>query len=171
MAMRNGNSLRRCWMTRCAKQVVMRWITALVTGWTLAALADGARLNAQPTGLRAGVVAVDITPRQWPVRVNGGFLEASADRAADPLHARCLVLARDDLRVALLVVDNCMIPRDLCDRAKSQIEGRTGIPRNRILVAATHTHSAPSVMDYCLGSRDDPQYTPYLVARLVEAVE
>lgn len=152
--------------------MVARWHAVLAVWTLLIVLLGGNRLGAeQPAGLQAGAVAVDITPRQWPVRVNGGFLEASADRAEDLLHARCLVLAQGDQRVALLVVDSCMIPRDVCDDAKSRIARATGIPRDRILVAATHTHSAPSVMDYCLGSRDDPQYTPYLVARMVESVE
>ena len=41
--------------------------------------------------LRAGAAAVDITPTQFPVIVNGGFLERRADKAHWSLHARCLV--------------------------------------------------------------------------------
>ena len=44
--------------------------------------------------LRAGASVVDITPRQLPVIINGGFLERSDDRVSDPLQVRCLALAR-----------------------------------------------------------------------------
>ena len=41
---------------------------------------------------RAGAFAVDITPREFPVIVNGGMRENKTSNVVDPLHARCLVL-------------------------------------------------------------------------------
>jgi len=46
-----------------------------------------------PEPLRAGAFAIDITPKEFPVLVNGMFTERRATRAHDRLHARCLVLA------------------------------------------------------------------------------
>lgn len=126
--------------------------------------------SAQETGLRAGASAVDVTPRELPVIRNGGFLEAIDRRISDPLHARCLMLDDGNTRIALVVVDSCMIPRELCDRAKAAASERTGIRPDHIMISATHTHSAPSVMDYCLGSRADPAYTKFLPDRIVEAI-
>jgi hypothetical protein len=120
--------------------------------------------------LLAGASAVDVTPRALPVIRNGGFLEAVDDRIDDPLFARCVVLDDGATKIALVVVDSCMIPRELCDEAKSAAAERTGIRADRIMISATHTHSAPSVMDYCLGSRADPAYTRFLPGRLVEAI-
>jgi hypothetical protein len=74
-------------------------------------------------------------------------------------------------RLAIVIVDSCMIPRELCDRAKELASNSTGIRTDRILISATHTHSAPSVMDFCLGSRADPYYTDYLSARLAASIE
>jgi hypothetical protein len=119
----------------------------------------------------AGASAVDVSPRTLPVIRNGGFLEATDDRVVDPLYARCLVLSDGKQSLALIVVDSCMIPRELCDQAKATIEARTGIPADRVMIAATHTHAAPSVMDYCLGSRADPNYTPALPGWITAAVE
>jgi len=120
--------------------------------------------------LRAGAAKVDVTPLTLPVIRNGGFLEASDNRVLDPLHARCLVLDDRVTRLAIVVVDSCMLPRDLCDEAKRAASEKTGIPLDRILISATHCHSAPSSMSYCLGSRVDPRYRAFLPGKLVEAI-
>jgi hypothetical protein len=120
--------------------------------------------------LRAGAAVVDIAPVKLPVIVNGGFLEAWRDRVDDLLAVRCLVLADQQTTIAIAVVDSCMIPRDVCDRIKQLAANQTGIPTDRMLVAATHTHSAPSVMDFCLGSRRDDAYTEFLVPRIAQCI-
>jgi len=92
---------------------------------------------------QAGAVALDVTPKQFPVLVNGGFLSRSADTVTDRLHARALALSDGKTEVALVVVDSCMMPKDLLDKAKAMAAERTGIPVERMLVSATHTHTAP----------------------------
>ena len=126
---------------------------------------------APPAGsFRAGASAVDISPRTLPAIRNGGFLEASSDRVDDPLHARSLVLSDGRQTLGIVIVDSCMIPRDVCDEIKRRATRQTGIPTNRLLIAATHTHSAPSLMDYCLGSRKDAVYTQFVIPRIVEGI-
>ena len=118
---------------------------------------------------RAGAAIVDITPTNYPVRVNAMFTERSATNATDPLHARALALDDGNTRLVLAVVDTCMIGRELIDRAKEQASQATGIPTSRMLVSATHTHSAPSAMA-CLGSRQDTNYAAFLVPHIAEAI-
>lgn len=120
--------------------------------------------------LRAGAAAVDVSPKKLPVIVNGGFTERTAGRVHDSLQARCLVLERGPEIVAIAVVDSCMIPRDLCDLAKAAASERTGIPASRMLIASTHTHSAPSVMDLCLGTRKDDAYARQLAPQIAECI-
>ncbi len=119
---------------------------------------------------RAGASAVDISPRVLPAIANGGFLEASRDRVDDPLHARSLVLSDGATSLCIAIVDSCMVPRDVCDEIKRRVEREIGLPANRILIAATHTHSAPSLMDYCLGSRKDPAYADYFISQVVSGI-
>lgn len=126
--------------------------------------------TAKAADFRAGCAAIDVSPRVLPAIRNGGFLEATSNRVDDLLHARCLVLADDHLTLAIVVVDSCMIPRDICDKIKIRAEAATGIPANRILIAATHTHSAPSLMDFCLGARQDAAYVEYFVPRVAEGI-
>jgi dienelactone hydrolase len=118
---------------------------------------------------RAGAATVDITPQVLPVIINGGMAERTADKVVDPLHARCLVLDDGTTRIALVVVDSCMLPRDLLDQAKAMASQATGILPEHILISATHTHSAPSVMG-CLGSDPDQRYRQQLPDWIVAAI-
>ncbi len=115
---------------------------------------------------RAGCYKIDITPRQLPAIMNGGFLEKVSDRVDDPLFARCLVLEAGEETLGIAIVDSCMIPRALCDAVKQLVNEQTGIAVNRLLIAATHTHSAPSLMDFCLGTRQDQAYSRFVVPQI-----
>ncbi len=137
-----------------------------------AALAGGARAGGKEgavEGLRAGAAAVDITPVKFPVIVNGGFLERKANKAHWPLHARCLVLDDGRSRIAIVVVDSCVIPQYLLDEAKDLAHRATEIPIDRMLISATHTHSAPSVVG-ALGTGRDEAYARFLPGRIAEAI-
>ena len=125
-------------------------------------------LRADPV-FRAGAQVTDISPTNFPVVVNGMFTERSADRVVDPLFAKALVLDDGSHRIALCVVDSCMVPRDLIDQAKAIASRATGIAPDHILISSTHTHSAPSAMG-CLGSRVDPRYAAFLPARLADSI-
>jgi len=118
---------------------------------------------------RAGAVSLDVTPKQFPVLINGGMTSRSATGVNDPIYAKALVLADGKTEIAIVVVDSCMMPRPILDKAKGLATKRTGIPSDHILISATHTHTAPSTLA-CLGTKEDPRYTPYLVGRIVEAI-
>lgn len=118
---------------------------------------------------QAGAAVVDVTPDQLPVIVNGSMLSKSADSVKTRVQARAVALADGREQIVLVVVDSCMMPRDLLDEAKKFASDRTGIRPDRILISATHTHSAPA-SESCLGTTADPNYVPFLKARLVEAV-
>src|ERR1041385_5218123 len=120
-----------------------------------------ASVAAPAVSFRAGAYAADISPTGFPVRVNAMFTERSGNSVADPLFAKALALDDGTTRIVLCVVDSCMVPRDLIDRAKAAASKTTGIPTERMLVSSTHTHSAPSAMG-CLGSRVDPNYAAFL---------
>ncbi len=139
-------------------------------GWLAAAVVIAVGAVASGGEFRAGAAAVDISPRVLPAIRNGGFLEATSDRVDDPLHARCLVLGDGKTTLAIAIVDSCMVPRDVCDEIKRRVERKAGIPAGRIVIAATHTHSAPSLMDFCLGSRKDAAYVDYFIPRVVEGL-
>jgi hypothetical protein len=59
------------------------------------------------------------------------FLERKAEKAHAPLHAKALVLEDSGTLLAIVVVDSCMMPRELIDRAKDMARAKTGIPAER----------------------------------------
>src|SRR4051794_2471010 len=120
--------------------------------------------------LRAGAFAQDITPTQFPVIVNGNFAEVVATRANDTLHARAIVLGDGKEKIAIVVVDSCMLPRELIDDAKARANKLTGIAVDKMLVSATHSHSAPSSMG-CLGSDADANYVKLLPDWIAAAID
>ncbi len=111
---------------------------------TLAALlAAGSAACGAEQGLKAGAATADLTPQAWPVPMSGTFEFRPATAAHDPLSARALVLDDGGTRLAIVLVDNVGVHRELLDEAKARASRATGIPVERMLVASTHTHSAP----------------------------
>jgi hypothetical protein len=110
---------------------------------TLCFLSTSAVLHAadKPT-LRAGAAAVDITPTEFPLNMPGGFSANMAESAHDPLNARALVLDDGSTTLVMAVVDNLGAGPDVLDEAKEIASQRTGIPKDRMLVSSTHSHSA-----------------------------
>ncbi|MDG1898027.1 MAG: neutral/alkaline non-lysosomal ceramidase N-terminal domain-containing protein [Fuerstiella sp.] len=104
--------------------------------------------------LRAGAAAIDVTPLHLPISMTGGFQDRRATGVHDRLHARCLVLADGKTQFAFVIIDSCLIPRDIHDKAKDIASQRTGIPSSRILTAATHTHTAPTALSLAQCSPD-----------------
>ena len=121
--------------------------------------------------LRAGAYVQDVTGSFDSLLVGGGFTERRRGKMnPGDLKARCFVLQRGKVSIAIAIVDSCMIPRTVCDQAKKLASKATGIPTDRILIAATHTHSAPSVMNYFLGTMADPAYTKFLPPKIAEGI-
>ena len=150
------------------------FVAALAGGAAASLLPSTSRTAGAPNRaagpIRAGAAAVDTTPTKLPVIVNGGFLTKRAAQITDRLHARCLVLQQGGLRMAIVVVDMCVMPRELLDETKQLARKATGIPTDRILISATHTHSAPSVMG-CLGADRDDAYARFLPGRIVQSIK
>lgn len=120
--------------------------------------------------LRAGAFAMDVTPLKFPISMNGNMQDAPATKAADPLHARCLVLDDGKTRVALVVVDNCVIRRELLDDAKRRASQLTGIPIDRMLISATHAHSCPTVTGV-FQSEPIADYVEFLTERIAAGLK
>jgi hypothetical protein len=141
----------------------------LVTKLILIAAIFGMSAPTARAELKVGAAAIDVTPLTFPVLVNGNMQSHSAKKATSKLHARAIVVDDGRERLAIVVVDSCMMPRPLLDEAKQLASQRTKIKPDRMLISATHTHTAPSSMG-CLGTDADPTYVPYLREKLAEAI-
>ena len=88
----------------------------------------------------------------------------------DPLHARCLVLDDGTTKLAIVVVDSCMIPRELMDAAKALAAKTTGIPAANMLISATHTHTAPT-LGGVFQSEPEKEYIALLTQKIADGIE
>lgn len=118
---------------------------------------------------RAGAFAQDISPTKFPISVNGSMKGASAQSIHDPMQARCLALQDGKSALVFCIVDACMIPREICDEAKKIAAAKTGIPKECILISATHTHSA-ATMASVFQSDPDPEYVKGVPALIAEGI-
>ena len=150
------------------------WFGALAAALTLTTAAPATAAEASngqsARVFQAGAYAMDITPPRFPISVNGGMTDRQATQAADPLHARCLVLDDGETQIAIVVCDSCAIPREIFDAAKDIAARETGIPADRMLMSATHTHSAPTVTAV-FQSEPDEEYCEYLSRQIAAGVK
>ena len=93
--------------------------------------------------IRAGVARTVITPEGKPY-LAGYFHERIGERVRDDLHCRALILDDGECRICLITLDLITVSREWGDAAREMIVERTGIPADRILICATHTHTGPS---------------------------
>lgn len=92
--------------------------------------------------LHVGVAERDITPPQgFPMA--GYYHERLATGTIDPLLAKAIVFRQGDRAAALVVCDLIGISTDLSRAVRQRAAAETKIPVERIVIAATHTHTAP----------------------------
>lgn len=125
-------------------------------------LASGSRIA-------AGAAAVDITPKEFPLNMPGGFNENLAKKAHDPLYVRAIVLDDGSLTVALVLVDNLGVAREVCDEAKLLAARKLSILPEHILISATHTHTAPSA-NLTIGRPAEVAYRQVVIDGIVQAI-
>ncbi|MCL4204195.1 MAG: neutral/alkaline non-lysosomal ceramidase N-terminal domain-containing protein [Pirellulaceae bacterium] len=121
--------------------------------------------------LRVGVAEVDITPPLgYPMA--GYYHERLATGVKDPLKARAMVWIDGDCQAALVICDLTGIAVDFSLHVRRRAAEATGIPAEHIVVAATHSHTAP---DYTrdlyqhLAGDDSAGDRPRHAARMIEA--
>lgn len=127
---------------------------------------------------RVGAAQVDITPPVGTPRA-GGYATIPSVGVLDPLYAKAIVVEQDGAKAALVGLDLCYTTRPVVAAARTLIGQQTGIPPERVMISATHTHSGPvltrdGLMDKITGA-DKPsamEYTarlPSLIAKTVAA--
>ena len=128
------------------------------------------------TDLRVGVAALDITP-PLGIPLAGYYHARGADGVLDPLFSKALVMEVDGARAAWVALDLISVTRAITDQTRAAIEQATGIPGDHVLIAATHTHTAPVLAgrgrrDVTLGGEESLSagYTEGLPAKIAESV-
>jgi neutral/alkaline ceramidase-like enzyme len=98
----------------------------------------GNAIAAEP--LRAGAAQVDITPKTG-TPMAGYYKFRAVEGVLDPLFAKTFVVEQEGSFAALVVLDLVGTTRPIVSAARQAIQEQRGIPGDRVIIAATHTHS------------------------------
>lgn len=102
---------------------------------------------AQPATVPVGVAKVDITP-SYPVRLSGyGFRRTESEGVIQKIYAKAMVIG-DKEPVMVLAVDVCGLSHEFVEKFAEKLKQKLGLPRDRLAVTVTHTHTAPMVGGY-----------------------
>lgn len=148
------------------------WVIVTFVSILLAAGNSGTSSETESSHvLRAGAAASNITP-PLDEPIVGGWNSPPAKHIHDELYARCLVLDDGQTKLALVLVDSLGVPREVFDAAKEMVEAKTGIPKENMLTAATHTHSSISARGH---SKVEPvqtfnDYQQFVIRRIADGV-
>src|SRR5688572_16965696 len=156
-------------------------IRSVFVGFAITAIAVGAASApasaADSRVFRAGAATGDITPELGSMII-GGFNPTPAKDVHDPLHVRALVLDDGTQRIAMVVCDNIGLPREVCDEAKRLTRERTGLEASRVMISATHTHSATTAGTETSigpskgrGPADISAYQKFIASRVADTIQ
>lgn len=96
--------------------------------------------------LSVGFARVNITPMMG-IGIVGYFVPRFADGVLDDLYINALALRCGDTSAVLLTVDHCGIERGIIADYTAYISEKTGLRQDCIAIHATHSHTAPAIIN------------------------
>ena len=128
------------------KTVTLLLVLALVLGMCACGdSSEGGKTDAPAEdALQVGFAKVNITP-SYSVSLGGFGDEATrlSEGFVDRLYATCLALTQGEETILVYTIDNQSMGHDIAEVFRKSITEATGIPREKIYLGVTHTHSAP----------------------------
>lgn len=132
--------------------------------------------NALGAGQHFGIAVRDITPLPATLAANDIYLggyglwksRGPADDIHDPLMAQAACLTEADEGFCIVVVDSLGLPGPIAARVAQVASDIIGLPAERLLVAATHTHAAPDLLGLWGGAPGT--YVELLIAQSAAAI-
>ena len=104
---------------------------------------------ANKSGLSAGFAKVNITP-DYPCGL-GGYGNPAArlhDAVQEDIYTTCIALTEGDDTILIYTADVSTISASTANVFRDIISPAIGVPKEKIFIAATHTHSAPAVYGF-----------------------
>lgn len=93
--------------------------------------------------LLAGFSKVSISPPIGAPLAGFAARKGNCEGIHDDLFSRALVLEDDGKTIAVVSLDVLAVSSDFVSRVRANIEKRTGIKKEAIMIASTHTHAGP----------------------------
>lgn len=118
--------------------------------------------------LKLGIAKIDITPI-GKIKVEGYLIETFSNTVRDPLFAKAMVLEQGNVKIAIICCDLLHLGKDFIEKVIKEVEKKTNILQNNIMVCCSHTHSGPQVEDNPL-VRKEEKYLEFLLPKLVNVI-
>ena len=125
--------------------------------------------------LKAGAATVNITPQESHFLYGYPYVERMSTGTHDELLSSALYLTDGKNQVLFIANDIIYVSKASTARIRESISEKTGIRASNILVAATHTHSAPVTVDLVISANDpivpkvDKNYLKFMEESTVKA--
>lgn len=97
------------------------------------------------TDLLAGWAKCEFLPPQGAPMPGYIARKTVASGQAGPLYVRAIVLQKGKVRTAILVADILLISNRWARRLRTRLGKLLDVPKDNVIVAATHTHSGPMI--------------------------
>lgn len=95
---------------------------------------------------RAGVASVNITPRDSMWMAGYASRTKASEGVALPLYAKALALEdAEENRLVIVTMDLIGVPRALRESLELKVQQQFGLPRQSLLLNASHTHCGPEL--------------------------
>jgi len=120
--------------------------------------------------MRVSFYEKDITP-PLGCYLPGYYINHVAVDVLDTLHVRSAVFENDGEVAVVVSIDSCEMPDDLHDAVAERITAYTGIPEERILLCANHTHKGIPVFDSPeIDAYADPEFKSVVYRLIADCV-
>jgi hypothetical protein len=132
-----------------APELAMRpFCVGIVALSFLTSLGGSAAAGAEKSAFKAGVATTVITPAEPMWMAGYSARNKPAEGKVHNLYVKALALQdAAGRRLVLLTSDLIGLPRELTDAVAAEVRRRTGLPREGLLLTASHTHCGPVFRD------------------------
>ena len=121
---------------------------------------------------KAGFARVDATP-PLGIPIVGYFHKRVADGVLDPLNVECVAVSDGTNSALIYCVDDLGLGPVFTKKAFTAITAATGVPRERIYIHATHTHTGPATWTSVKFTKEENrlilQHVTNRIAKIIDA--
>jgi neutral ceramidase len=128
---------------------------------------------------KAGLARVDITPRESIWLAGYGARTKPSEGVLQPIYVKALALQDESGAVTVLVTSDLLgFTKEIADPIAERVRAKYGVPRERLALNASHTHSGPVTGQmlrpaYAMSPQQEEvvrRYTLHLIDQVVEVI-
>lgn len=120
--------------------------------------------------LKLGVARKIITP-EVGCQLYGYSPNNFSDGVSDDLNATAYVFEQNDVKALVVCLDLCVLNVEISNEFCAEIEKEIGIPKGKILLCASHTHTGPNLSGGAGWGDIDTKYLEFFKVALIEVVK